>query len=700
MPFQMTTFSRISMANLSWDIPKYELVRFATKKHKYALVIPVINEGERIRNQLKSIAAHEFPIDIIIADGGSTDGSMEPGLLNSVSTTALLVKVGRGKLSSQLRIAYSWCLQEGYDGIITIDGNGKDDLDAICEFAKKLDQGYDYVQGSRYIYGGRSINTPWERSLANRLLHAPLLSLAGRHWFSDTTNGYRAYSSRYLLDERVQPFREVFENYELLFYLTIRAGQIGMKVCQIPVVRVYPGKGSPVPTKINGILGLAKVLCQTISAAKGDFAPQTEDYKKGAMRSLWPLALLSLMCALVLPALFLGHEGVGGLASDAIEFHLPQVEEFRKSPFNLFGYQPTATTLPLYHFTLGLTSVAFDLGMVSNHTTPIRLLHFSISVLGPYLLYRSIFTRQQAPIAFLLSLPVATSFYILSGALYFGTDGPGFSLFLMAILCYSGSSINFYGASFWTLILSATRHLYFPGLVGAAIAGLFKARHVSRSSLKILVVIIPASVLLLVFFLHWGGTTPPGEVSKLNPKGFFGHSILGQLGIFGMWGFSYALIIWEKVVETYRTLYARVLFYCLAMLTLLLWGMSDTTASDAQGRFGSLIWRFQSPVVLGEKSLTVLVMALVGAGVIAFYLSCSKRYALDRVPIVAASVTVFSLGLTYAAFQRYSEPVIIGCLSLMNTSLAAASSRNYLRYIPLVAMSAIGLLTFIAKVYL
>lgn len=277
MPFDMTTFSGSSEAALSWEIPKYKLLRFAPKAHRYALVIPVINEGDRIRTQLKNIAANEFPVDVIIADGGSSDGSMEPGFLDSVETTALLVKDDRGRLSSQLRIAYSWCLQEGYDGIITIDGNGKDNLEAIHEFTKKLDQGFDYVQGSRYLGGGRAVNTPWERTLANRVFHAPLLSIAGRHLFSDTTNGYRAYSARYLLDKRVKPFRDVFKNYELLFYLTIRAGQIGMKICQVPVTRVYPGKGSPVPTKINSISGLAGVLCQTISAAKGDFAPQTSE---------------------------------------------------------------------------------------------------------------------------------------------------------------------------------------------------------------------------------------------------------------------------------------------------------------------------------------------------------------------------------------------------------------------------------------
>ena len=70
----------------------------------------------------------------------------------------------------------------------------------------KLKEGYDYVQGSRYLPGGLAENTPLERTIADRGIHAPLLSLAGRHWFTDTTNGFRAYSARYLSIRGCNPF--------------------------------------------------------------------------------------------------------------------------------------------------------------------------------------------------------------------------------------------------------------------------------------------------------------------------------------------------------------------------------------------------------------------------------------------------------------------------------------------------------------
>lgn len=256
------------LSDIGWELPYFEEVQINKKRSEYALVIPVINEGLRIQKQLLELKKHKFAVDIVIADGGSNDGSVDVSFLKKTGATILLIKRDNGKLSAQLRIAYAWCLKNGYEGIITVDGNGKDGLSSIEDMRQKLAEGYDYIQGSRYLPGGSAQNTPLFRTIANRLIHAPLISLSAGVWFTDTTNGFRAYSKSFLLDPRVLPFRDVFRDYELLFYLSIRAGQLKKKIFHQPVARSYP-KREPVPTKISGIGGNFKVLKQTILTVFG-----------------------------------------------------------------------------------------------------------------------------------------------------------------------------------------------------------------------------------------------------------------------------------------------------------------------------------------------------------------------------------------------------------------------------------------------
>lgn len=255
------------------ELPDFDRHVFAPRKHDFALVIPVINEGERIRDQLLRIRDTAPAVDVVVADGGSTDGSLDEIFVVSANVRALLVKRGPGKVGAQLRMAYAWALDEGYAGIVTIDGNGKDGVEAIDRFVAKLREGYDYVQGSRYMPGGKAINTPLERTIGGRLIHAPTLSLAARRRYTDTTNGFRGYSRRYLVDPRVNPFRNVFDRYQLLFYLTVRADQLGYRSIEIPVTRSYPAN-EPAPTKIGRFRGKAGHLVELFAVALGKFNPK------------------------------------------------------------------------------------------------------------------------------------------------------------------------------------------------------------------------------------------------------------------------------------------------------------------------------------------------------------------------------------------------------------------------------------------
>ena len=257
-----------------WQVPTFDTPLWLARQHPWCVVIPLINEGERIKSQLSKMAALKIDgiADIILVDGGSTDGSLGLEFLQQNGVRGLLVKTGPGKLSSQLRCAYAFALDQGYEGIVTIDGNDKDDPEAIPRFIEALKQGVDFVQASRFIAGGVAENTPKSRDFAIRFIHAPMLSLFSGFRWTDTTQGFRAYSRKMLLDPKIAPFRDVFMTYELLAYLSYRVPKLGYRCLELPTIRRYP-KGE-VPTKISGFKGNLSLLQVLFRACFGEYNPQ------------------------------------------------------------------------------------------------------------------------------------------------------------------------------------------------------------------------------------------------------------------------------------------------------------------------------------------------------------------------------------------------------------------------------------------
>jgi len=92
------------------------------------------------------------------------------------------------------------------------------------------------------------------RSKNDIVENAPLFSLAARRHVSATTNGFRAFSSRFLGEPRVHAQQKCFRHYEIEPYLAWKAIRLGYAACEIPMTRTYPS-GTPARsfTKIRSL---------------------------------------------------------------------------------------------------------------------------------------------------------------------------------------------------------------------------------------------------------------------------------------------------------------------------------------------------------------------------------------------------------------------------------------------------------------
>ena len=80
-------------------VPDFTAAEFEGRRSDYCLLIPVINEGARILMELgrAQTAGIDRVCDIVICDGGSTDGSMKHDTLQLYHVNTLLTKTGPGK---------------------------------------------------------------------------------------------------------------------------------------------------------------------------------------------------------------------------------------------------------------------------------------------------------------------------------------------------------------------------------------------------------------------------------------------------------------------------------------------------------------------------------------------------------------------------------------------------------------------------
>lgn len=249
------------------EIPYYEYKEYFEKRNDYALLIPTWNEGERIRIELNRLKEKDIPskIDIFLLDAGSSDNSLEESFLKEIGIRAILTIKQKGQANAY-KSGFSKASSEKYKGVVTVDGNNKDSVEQVMEFVYLL-KIYDFIQGSRFIGGGYHENTPISRVLAIKLFANPLLSLSSGFKYTETMSAFRGFSMRVIDDERLNIFRDIFQSWELQWYMANTIPKLGYRVIEIPQKRIYPKKGK-IPTKIN-FIGNIRIIFQLIKVAFG-----------------------------------------------------------------------------------------------------------------------------------------------------------------------------------------------------------------------------------------------------------------------------------------------------------------------------------------------------------------------------------------------------------------------------------------------
>lgn len=204
------------------------------------VVTPTYNERGNIERLLSEIASLEVPVDVMVADDGSPDGTAEAveALAPSLRRRVILMR-RRGKFGFGVCYldAFHWVREHtSYDVVVQMDADFSHDpqmLPLLIERAKS----YGVAVGSRYVDGGSTPDWDHRRVIlstsANFYVRSVLKLFYPSYRVRDSTAGFIAWRRDVLaqvLEEEI-----LGEGYAFLTVMKLLAFRLGYPATEIPI---------------------------------------------------------------------------------------------------------------------------------------------------------------------------------------------------------------------------------------------------------------------------------------------------------------------------------------------------------------------------------------------------------------------------------------------------------------------------------
>ncbi|HVZ12544.1 MAG TPA: glycosyltransferase family 2 protein [Patescibacteria group bacterium] len=190
------------------------------KKNKITLFVPVLNEIEGMKAIMPRVKK-EWVDEILVLDGGSTDGSLEYAKSKGY-------RVIKQKSKGITNASLEGTRAAKYDYIISFSPDGNSVPEAIPALVKKINEGYDMVIGSRYLKGATSEDDDRITAFGN-FMFTQLINICFGGKYTDTLVMFRAYKKDIVRESQIDIPRAGLEP-----LLSIRCAKKKLKVTEIP----------------------------------------------------------------------------------------------------------------------------------------------------------------------------------------------------------------------------------------------------------------------------------------------------------------------------------------------------------------------------------------------------------------------------------------------------------------------------------
>ena len=214
---------------------------------KILIIVPAYNEEGKVGKSIDEIKLYSD--SILVIDDGSTDNTYNEAKGRDVE----IIRHNKNKgIGAAYKTAINYAIKNKYDVCIHISSDYQDDASYILKFLEKIKEGYDYVQGSRYLKDGRRINQPLFRTITT-WSYSLFFSILVGYKITDASNGFRAYKTTIFKNININIWQDWLNRYELEPYFYYKVIKEGFKVTEIPVTKRYPNENISY-TKMKPIL--------------------------------------------------------------------------------------------------------------------------------------------------------------------------------------------------------------------------------------------------------------------------------------------------------------------------------------------------------------------------------------------------------------------------------------------------------------
>jgi len=219
------------------------------------VIIPTYNEAKAIAGLIEQI--HKIGLKAIIIDDGSNDDTVKISLEFGAEVLRNPSNTGKG---ASLIKGYAFAVSQGFEAVISMDGDGQHSADDIKSFIQKAES-----SGCGIIVGNRMAmtkNMPLLRIAANHFMSWVISVIAKQH-IPDTQCGFRLVKK-----EVLQKMDLSTTKYETESEILIKASRLGFKIESVPVKTIYSGQKSRINPFLDTLRFTRFIILESVRCLK------------------------------------------------------------------------------------------------------------------------------------------------------------------------------------------------------------------------------------------------------------------------------------------------------------------------------------------------------------------------------------------------------------------------------------------------